>query len=83
MGDRKFDFIGKGYYYDKANNLFSEMNFEDTSGIFASNKWKYKDQVEAELFTVKPQFIDKFLKDFPDKKPSPGKGDIIQRHYKL
>lgn len=29
------------------------MKFEDYSGIFSSSKWKYRDQVEAEVYTVK------------------------------
>ena len=45
IGDRKFNFVQKGYYFDQNNNLFSEMCFEDQSGIFSGNKWKYRDQV--------------------------------------
>ena len=37
------------------------MNFEDTSGIFSSNKWKFKDQVEAQILTVKSEFLNNFI----------------------
>lgn len=83
MGDRKYQFKSKGYYYDYGNNLFSEMCFEDNSGIFSSNKWKYRDQVEAEILTVKTDFMNKFLGDYPGKKHSPGKKDIVERHGKM
>lgn len=45
IGDRKFNYTKKGYYFDMANNLYSQMNFEDTSGLFSSKKWKFKDQI--------------------------------------
>lgn len=47
LGDRKFQFKEKGYYFDNDNNLYGEMKFEDTSGVFSSNKWKYRDQIEG------------------------------------
>ena len=53
MGDRKFQFLEKGYYYDHDNNLYSEMHFQDQSGLFAGNKWKYRDQIYAEILSVK------------------------------
>ena len=53
VGDRKFQFKDKGYYFDQENNLFGEMSFEDASGFFSKEKWKYRDQVEGQILTVK------------------------------
>jgi hypothetical protein len=47
------------------------MNFEDTAGIFSSKKWKYRDQVDAEVLSVKSAFLHRFLDSFANKKLSP------------
>ncbi len=63
-GDRKFNFKSKGYYFDRENNLFAEMSFQDNSGIFSSKKWKFRDQLEAQILTVKSEFLNKFVDNF-------------------
>lgn len=45
IGARKYQMMAKGYYFDRKNCLYCEMNFEDQSTFFAANKWKFRDQV--------------------------------------
>ena len=45
VGDRKYRIKGKMIVLDPKNLLCSVINFEDESGIFSNNKWKYIDQM--------------------------------------
>ena len=60
-GDRLFNFIGKTYIVDSKNKLFCSLNFEDESGFFSKNKWKYKDQIEGYIYKVTDGFIRRFF----------------------
>lgn len=51
--------------------------------MFSSNKWKYRDQIEGEIFTVKSDFLNKLIANFSTKKSSPSSKDILERHSKI
>ena len=44
-GNRKFNLLGKGCYFDEKNKLYSELKFKEEGGFFGKGKWKYRDQV--------------------------------------
>lgn len=59
------------------------MHFQDQAGVFSGNKWKYRDQIQAEILSVKSEFLEKFLKNFDIKKIAPSKSDILENHGKI
>lgn len=77
VGDRKFRFKGKTFVVDARNRLFCAVNFEDESGMFSKNKWKWEDQVEGEIVRVSEAFIRSFFENKQGKEGiCPGKKDI-------
>ena len=63
---------------DPKNHLCSVVNFEDESGIFSSNKWKYSDQIEGKIWEVAPGYVRNFFTSEKRKEVSkPTKKEIL------
>ncbi len=74
-GNRQFNYLGKGFYYDMKNRLYSELKFQEETGMFSKGKWKYRDEVEAEIMRVKESYFSEIESKVKNKK-SPSSKEI-------
>jgi len=61
VGDRKYRIKGKTFVIDAKNRLFCSINFEDQSGLFSKNKWKFSDQMDGDVVRVNEGFVQRFF----------------------
>lgn len=70
MGEIKYNFKGKGYFFDEMNQLFCQMKMEDDGGYFSKKKRDFKDQITGTILKVQPKFLKEYLSSKASPKPS-------------